>query len=170
MIDAGARTSATSGSLSSSVSVSVTLDGATTPWPPDIAPAETVTSLSGECTSFPFAVTVTAPELVVSPAAIVSVVVLDSVKSSAPPPCPPPPSPSPSPLRSTCPTASPSPSRRRPLSEIDDGARTSAISGSLSSSVSVSGAPVTVTVSELAAAWAFAAVPVTVVERPAAPW
>ena len=45
--------------------------------------AETVTCLSGESTSLPFAVTVTAPApaLVVSPAAMVSVAGLDSVKS-----------------------------------------------------------------------------------------
>ena len=86
-IDAGDRTSITVGSVSSSVSVSVRLDGAATPLPPDAVP-ETVTCLFGESTAFPFAVTVTAPALAVSPAAIVSVFALDSVKSAGIAPVP----------------------------------------------------------------------------------
>ena len=86
-IDAGDNASVTVGSVSSSVSVSVTLDGAATPRPPDAVP-ETVTDLSGESTEFPFAVTVTAPELVVSPGAIVNISALDNEKSAATAPVP----------------------------------------------------------------------------------
>ena len=81
-IDADDRTSATLGNASSSVKVSVTSGGAATPLPPEAVP-ETVTDLSGASTAFPFAVTVTAPVLAVCPAAIVSVVALDSAKSAA---------------------------------------------------------------------------------------
>ena len=86
--DDGDSTSATVGNASSSLSVNVTLDGAVTPLPPETVP-ETVTDLSGESTEFPCAVIVTLPVLVVSPAAIVSFVRLDSsVKSSATAPAP----------------------------------------------------------------------------------
>ena len=80
--------SATVGNASSSLSVNVTSEGAATPLPPETVP-ETVTDLSGESTEFPCAVIVTLPVLVVSPAAIVSFVRLDSsVKSSATAPAP----------------------------------------------------------------------------------
>ena len=82
-IDDGDSPSVTVGNASSSVIVNVTLDGADTPLPPDIALADTVTSLFGASTEFPFALTVTTLELVVSPAAIVSFVALDNVKSLA---------------------------------------------------------------------------------------
>ena len=79
-IDDDDNASVTSGRSSSSVMVSVTADGTATPLPP-AAVAETVTVLSGASTSLSFAVTVTAPVLVVSPAAMVNVFALDSVKS-----------------------------------------------------------------------------------------
>ena len=66
--------------MSSSSSVSVTLDGAATPLPPEAAP-ETVTDLSGASTSLSFAVIVTVPVPVVAPAAMVNVFALDSMKS-----------------------------------------------------------------------------------------
>ena len=128
---------ATVGSVSSSSSVNVASDGAATPLPPDIAAAETVTDLSGESTEFPFAVTVTVPELVVSPAAIVNVVVLDSVKSAAI-------APAPAAASTVTVTASlDSPESvavtvdTPPLSETDVGDNASAAVGSVSSSVSV---------------------------------
>ena len=68
----------TVGAASSSAMVSVTLDGFDTP-PPD-AVAETVTDLSGSSVVLSTAVTVTAPVLVVEPAATVSVFALESVK------------------------------------------------------------------------------------------
>ena len=81
--DDGDSPSVTVGSISSSASVSVTLDGAVTPLPPETLTADTVTSLFGASTEFPCALTVTTLELVVSPAAIVSFVALDNVKSLA---------------------------------------------------------------------------------------
>ena len=66
------------GSASSSRMVSVASAGASAPLPPATAP-ETVTRLSAESTSLPFAVTVTAPALAVEPAAMVRVFALDSV-------------------------------------------------------------------------------------------
>ena len=62
-------------SVSSSVIVSVLSAGATIPFPPVTEP-DTVTSLSSASTALFTAVTVTVPVLVVSPAAIVSVVPL----------------------------------------------------------------------------------------------
>ena len=86
--DDGDSTSATVGNASSSLSVNVTSEGAVTPLPPETVP-ETVTDLSGESTEFPCAVIVTVPVLVVSPAAIVSFVRLDSsVKSATTAPAP----------------------------------------------------------------------------------
>ena len=73
--------------VSSSVSVSVTSDGSVTLLPPDTVP-ETVTDLLSASTSLLFAVTVTVPELVVSPAAIVNVFAFDNAKSAATAPVP----------------------------------------------------------------------------------
>ena len=168
-IDVCDSASVTAGLASSSSSASLTSDGAATPLPPEAAP-ETVTCLSGESTAFPFAVTVTAPALVVEPAAMVSVVALDSTKSAATAPAP-----------AAAPTVTVTASldapdsvavtvETPPLSEIDAGDRTSATVGSVSSSVSVSAAPVTATVSDSAVAWSFVTVAVTVVERPPPPW
>ena len=79
--------SVTVGKASSSSSVKVTFDGSATPLPPADVP-ETVTDLFGESTALPFAVTVTRPALVVSPAAMVRVVVPDRAKSAATAPAP----------------------------------------------------------------------------------
>ena len=76
------RVSVTSGASSSSVSVSATPVGFATPLPP-AAVAETVTCLAGESVSLSLAVTVTSPLLAVAPAAMVSVVPAERVKSSA---------------------------------------------------------------------------------------
>ena len=65
---------------SSSRMVSVALDGAATPRPPAAA-ADTVTRFRPEATMLSTAVIVTRPALVVEPAAIVSVFVLDCIKS-----------------------------------------------------------------------------------------
>ena len=73
--------------VSSSVSVSVTSGGSVTLLPPDTVP-ETVTDLLSASTSLLFAVTVTVPELVVSPAAIVNVFAFDNAKSAATAPVP----------------------------------------------------------------------------------
>ena len=136
-IDDGDSPSVTVGNASSSVIVNVTLDGADTPLPPDIALADTVTSLFGASTEFPFALTVTTLELVVSPAVIVSFVALDSVKSSASVPAP-----------AAAATVTVTAALDAPesvavtvdtplLSEIDDGDSPSATVGSVSSSSSV---------------------------------
>ena len=77
-IEEDATDNATVGAASSSAIVNVTLDGFDTP-PPD-AVAETVTDLSGSSVVSATAVTVTAPVLVVEPAATVSVFALESVK------------------------------------------------------------------------------------------
>ena len=79
-IDEDDRIRDTVGVPSSSVSVSVALDGSDTPRPP-LAEPETVTLLFGSSLLLSVAEIVTVPLLVVDPAAIVSVVVLDSVKS-----------------------------------------------------------------------------------------
>ena len=79
-IDDADNASVASGNASSSVMVSVTLDGADTPLPP-AAVAETVTDLFGASVVSFTAVIVTVPALVVEPAAIVNVFALDSVKS-----------------------------------------------------------------------------------------
>ena len=81
-IDEGDKTKDTVGVPSSSVIVSVSSEGADTPRPP-LAEPDTVTLLFGSSLSLFTAVIVTVPLLVVDPAAIVSVVVLDSVKSDA---------------------------------------------------------------------------------------
>ena len=156
--------SVTVGNASSSVSVSVALDGAATPLPPEAVP-ETVTDLSGESTEFPTAVTVTVPMLVVSPDAIVNLSALDNVKSAATAPVP-------AAAATVTVTAaldvlsSVAVTVDTPLlSEIDDGDSASATVGNPSSSVSVSDAPVT-----LPAPCVLATVAVTVVERPPLPW
>ena len=82
-IELGISTSATVGTPSSSVIVSLCDDGADTPLPPAVE-ADTVTVLSGASTTLSTAVKVTTPVLVVEPAAIVSAV-LDCVKSPATP-------------------------------------------------------------------------------------
>ena len=158
-IDAGDNASATVGNVSSSVSVRVSDDGAATSLPP-AATAETVTGLFPEWTSLPLAVTVTAPALTVAPAAMVSVVPV-CVKSV----------PEPGEAETVSVTASldlpdsvavtvVSP----PVSEIDVEDSASVTVGKVSSSVSVSSAPVTLT-----APRSVTAAPVTVIERPAAP-
>ena len=81
-IDEDDRTKDTVGVPSSSVIVSVALDGSATPRPP-LAEPDTVTLLFGSSLLLFTAVIVTVPLLVVDPAAIVSVVALDSVKSPA---------------------------------------------------------------------------------------
>ena len=150
--------------VSSSVSVSSPPAGADTPLPPETAP-RTITCLSGASTSLSFAVTVTAPVLVVSPAAIVRVFALDRLKSAATTPGP-----------AAVPTVTVTASldapdsvavtvETPPFSEIDDEDSASVTVGSVSSSVSVSGAPVTLPVP-----WSLAAAAVTVVERPPPPW
>ena len=73
-------TSVTVGKASSSAIVSVTFDGLVIPWLFDALP-EMVTDLLGESTSLLLAVMVTVPELVVTPAAKVSVLPL-CVKSA----------------------------------------------------------------------------------------
>ena len=144
-IDTDDNASVTIGKASSSSSVNVTLDGAATPLPPETVP-ETVTDLSGESTEFPFAVTVTAPELVVSPAAIVNSAPLNSVKSAATAPAP-----------AATPTVTVTASLDAaesvavtvdtpPVSEIDDGDTTSAAVGSASLSALT---PVTVALPRL---------------------
>ena len=77
-----ATVSTTPGAPSSSSIVSVTSAGTATPLSPPTV-ADTVTSLSGASTALSTAVTVTAPVLVVAPAAMVSVFVLDRLKSVA---------------------------------------------------------------------------------------
>ena len=78
-IDDDATVSVTPGAASSSAIVSVTLEGSVTPWVLDAEP-ETVTLLSGASVASATAVTVTVPALVVPPAAMVSVLALESVK------------------------------------------------------------------------------------------
>ena len=77
-----ATASVTPGAASSSSIVSVTLAGAAIPLSP-LTAAVTVTSLSGASTASSTAVTVTVPVLLVAPAAMLSVVVLDRLKSPA---------------------------------------------------------------------------------------
>ena len=81
-IEAGLKTRVTVGVASSSVIVSVWLDGAATPRPPDVV-ADTVTDLSGASTALFTALILTVRVLVVAPAAIVSVSFALSVKSEA---------------------------------------------------------------------------------------
>ena len=77
-----ATASVTVGAASSSRIVSVALAGSATPLSP-LTVADTVTSLFGASVVSLTAVTVTVPVLVVAPAAIVSVFVLDRLKSPA---------------------------------------------------------------------------------------
>ena len=132
----GDNASVASGNASSSVMVSVTLDGAATPLPP-AAVAETVTDLSGASVALSVAVIVTVPALVVEPAAIVNVFALDSVKSV----------PDPGDADTVSVTAALDgrfsvavtvDTFDAPLSSIDDADNASATSGNASSSVMVS--------------------------------
>ena len=82
-IDAGDSASATPGASSSSAMVKVRPEGAATrPCPPATVPP-TVAVSAGSSVASSTAVTVTAPELVVAPAAMVSVLSLDRLKSPA---------------------------------------------------------------------------------------
>ena len=165
VIDEGASTSATVGKSSSSVMVRVTSGGSATLLPP-VAVPETVTDLFGESTVLPFAVTVTVPVLVTSPAAMVRVVALDRPKSAATAPVP-------ADAETVTVTAAlDAPDSvavtvdTPPVSEIEVGDSTSATVGNVSPwSVRVSVAPVTAPVP-----WPLASVAVTVPERPALPW
>ena len=78
-IEDGLNTSVTVGALSSSVMVSVWLEGFETP--PPLAVADTVTVLFAAFTELSTAVIVTVPVLVVAPAAIDSVLFADRLKS-----------------------------------------------------------------------------------------
>ena len=157
------RTSAVCGA-SSSVMVSVAAGGFATPLPPDDVP-ETVTDLLPEATTLPLARIVTAPVLVVAPAAMVSVVTVLRSKSAATAPVPA------AAATVTVAAALDGPDKvavtveMPPSSEIDAGSRTKATVGSVSSSVRVSDAPVTAP-----APWPLASLPETVAERPAVPW
>ena len=81
-IDDGLSTRVTVGVASSSLIVRVWSDGSATPLPP-VAVADTVTDLSGASTALSTALILTVRVLVVSPAAIVKVSFVLSVKSSA---------------------------------------------------------------------------------------
>ena len=167
-IDDGDNASATVGNVSSSVSVSVTADGAATPLPP-VAVAETVTLLSGASVALSTAVIVTVPALVVEPAAIVNVFALDSVKSV----------PAPGDADTVSVTAAlDAPDSvavtvetfDAPLSSMLEDDNASATVGNVSSSVSVSAPPLTAMVVPSAVARSFVTVAVTAVERPPTPW
>ena len=171
-IDDGDSASATVGRSSSSLSVRVTFDGATTLLPPATVP-ETVTDLSGESTSLPLAVIVTSPLLAVAPAAMVSVFSAERPKSAATAPVP-----------AAAPTVTVTASldlpdsvavtdATPPVSEIDDGDSDSATVGNVSSSVSVNATPVgfatplpptavAETVTSLSGAWISLSLAVTV--------
>ena len=171
-IEESATFNATVGAASSSAMVSVAAVGSVTPLPPDTV-ADTVTDLSGSSFALSFAVTVTTPVLAVSPAAMVSVAWLDSVKSPAPAFVPA--------VAATVSVTASLDARSSvavtvlalpaPLSAIVSGFEgsgsdnASVATGVASSSFSVSDAPFTVRVCESAVAWALAAVPVTVTER-----
>ena len=152
----------TVGKVSSSVSVRVSDDGATTLLPPTTVP-ETVTDLFPEWTSLPLAVTVTSPLLAVAPAAMVSVFPAERPKSAATAPVP-------APHTVTVTASLDLPDSvavtvvSPPVSEIDEDDRARVTVGSVSSSVSVSAPPLT-----LPAPWSLATVAATVVERPSAP-
>ena len=126
--------------------------------------------MSGASTAFPFAVTVTAPVLVVEPDAIVSVLAVLRSKSAPTAPVPA----AASTVTVTAALDTPDSVAvtvvTPPVSEIDVDDSASATVGNASSSVSVSAAPVTAMVVPSAVARAFATVAVTVVERPAVPW
>ena len=172
--DARDAASVTCGKPSSSTTASVTADGSATPWPPSAVPdtaTSTATLPPGSSRALSFAVTVTVPVLLVSPAAMVSVVAVLTLKSPA---C------APDDATAAADTVTVTGSldgcesaavtvATPPFSAIDAGDAESDTVGRLSSSVNVSAAPVTVTVCESAAAWSFDAEPVTVVERTAAP-
>ena len=81
-IEAGPRTSAAVGRVSSSVRVRVAALAVPAPWP-FVSVADTVTVLSGASTALSLAVTVTSPALVVAPAATVSVLAVPRLKSPA---------------------------------------------------------------------------------------
>ena len=164
----GDNASVTSGNASSSVMVSVTLDGAATPLPP-AAVAETVTDLSGASVVLFTAVIVTVPALVVEPAAMVNVFAVLSVKSV----------PDPGDADTVSVTAALDgrfsvavtvDTFDAPLSSIVAGDNASVASGNASSSVMVSVTPLTAMVVPSAVARSFAIVAVTVVERPPTPW
>ena len=164
VIDAGSRTNATVGSTSSSVIVSVAAAGSATPLPPSAVP-EIVTVLSGESAVFGVAVTVTVPELAVSPAAMVSVAAALTAKS---------PETAPAPAAAVTVTVTGSldaPDSAAvtvvtpPDSGIEDDDSASVAVGRVSSSVRVSAAPVTADVP-----WSLVIVAVTVTVRPALPW
>ena len=163
-IEVGDSTSDTVGRASSSVSVSVTFGGFATPLPPAAVP-ETVTSLFGESTSLPFAVTVTVPALVVEPAAMVSVVVPDRVKSPDTAPVPAAAATVTVTAELDAPDSVAVTVDTPPVSVTEVGDSTSAAVGSVSSSVSVSDAPVTAP-----APWPLASAAATVALRPALPW
>ena len=144
--------------------VSVWLDGFATPLPPPAVP-ETVTDLLPVAVVSSLAVTVTTPALVVAPAAIVSAVAVLRAKS---------------PDAARIPAAAATVTVTAWLdgpdsvavtvetslnSEIEAGSRTSATVGSVSSSVSVSDAPVTAP-----APCPFVSAAVTVALRPEVPW
>ena len=161
-IDESESTSDTVGRASSSVMVSVALGGFAAPLPPAAVP-DTVTDLFGESVSFPFAATVTVPVLAVAPAAMVRVVP-ERAKSAATAPAP-----------AAAATATVTASldlpesvavtvETPPVSETDAGDSTSDTVGSVSSSVSLRVAPVTVP-----APWPLVSTAVTVAERPAEP-
>ena len=155
--------SVTVGKVSSSVSVRVSDDGATTLLPPTTVP-ETVTDLFPEWTSLPLAVTVTSPLLAVAPAAMVSVFAAERSKSAATAPVPG------TALTVTVTASLDLPDSAAvtvvspPVSETDEDDRARVTVGSVSSSVSVSAPPLT-----LPAPWSLATVAATVVERPSAP-
>ena len=151
-IEEDATDNATVGAASSSAMVNVTLDGFDTP-PPD-AVAEIVTDLSGPSVMSLTAETVTAPVLVVEPAATVSVFALESVK--------------PAPEAATVSVTAALDARFKravtvetpPDSRIDEDDRSSAAVGGSSLSVRVRLAPVTAPTP-----WALVALPVTVTVR-----
>ena len=158
----GDGTSVTCG-VSSSVMVRVSSDGLATPLPPDAVP-ETVTDMLPVVPASSTAVTVTVPVLTVEPAAMVSDVP-DRVKSAAVARVPA------AEATVTVTASSETPDNvavtvdTPPFSAIVSGVSTSATVGGVSSSVSVSVAPVTVP-----APWPLASVAVTVPERPDMPW
>ena len=161
--DDGDSDSVTCG-VSSSVIVRVPSDGFATLLPPADVP-ETVTDLFPEAALLPFAVTVTVPALVVDPAAMVSVAAVLNVKSAAAARVPA------AAATVTVTAALDAPDSVAvtveipPSSAIEDGVSTSATVGSVSLSVRVSVAPVTVP-----APWPLVRVAVTVPERPDEPW
>ena len=162
-IEDGDSASATVGRVSSSLSVRVTFDGATTLLPP-VAVAETVTDLSGAWISLSLAVTVTSPALAVAPAAMVRVFAAERSKSAATAPVPAAASTVTVTAWLDLPDRVAVTDATPPFSETDAGDNASATVGNASSSVSVSAAPVT-----SPAPWSLTMLAVTSVERPALP-